>query len=253
MRILFMGNNRVGLKAMEWLKQCDEEIVGLVIHSKEKQKYTHEIIECAGVNPDNIFFGHELNKPDVVKKILNLSPDIGVSIFFDYIIREDLFKKIPLGVINLHPAFLPYNRGQYPNVWSIVENTPSGVTLHYINEKLDAGDIISQQTVETEPIDTGKTLYMKLEQASVDLFCKTWPAIKSGTVIRSPQSDSPGTYHRTTDVEQIDKIELEKYYSGRYLIDVLRARSFPPYKGAFFEVNGKRIYLTLSLEYERED
>lgn len=253
MKILFMGNNWVGLKILEWLKNEGEDIVGLVVHPPENQKYTQNMLQIAGLPSNRIFSGSQLHSQDLVKELLSLSPDIGLSVFFNYVIPPEIFQHIPKGIINLHPALLPYNRGQYPNVWSIVENTPSGVTIHYIDEKIDSGDIISQQSVDVEPVDTGETIYRKLENASLDLFCKTWPNIKSGIAQRRPQKFSSGSYHRTADVEKIDRIDLDKQYSARYLIDIMRARTFPPYRGTFFEVNGKRIYLKLLLEYEKDD
>jgi methionyl-tRNA formyltransferase len=155
-------------------------------------------------------------------------------------------------VVNLHPAYLPYNRGQYPNVWSIIEGTPSGVTLHYINEKIDAGDVIAQREVPVELVDTGETLYRKLEQASLELFKDTWLLIKSDKPPRIPQSGEPGTYHRTRDAEAIDEIDLDGTYVARDLINVLRARTFPPYKGAYFRHQGRKIYLRLQLFYEEQ-
>jgi methionyl-tRNA formyltransferase len=244
-----MGNNLVGWKTIEWLKKEGENIVGLIVHPPEKQKFTSEIIETANLTDDEIFLGSELSNPKIRKRIISLSPDIGVSVFFDYILKPEMFCNIPHGVINLHPALLPYNRGQYPNVWSIVDGTPSGVTLHYIDEKIDTGDIIAQREIQVEPVDTGKSLYRKLESASIDLFRSEWPNIKSGKNNRQPQQEVAGTYHRTKDVEKIDRIDPEKKYTAKHLIDVLRARSFPPYKGAYITADGKKIYLTLKLEW----
>jgi methionyl-tRNA formyltransferase len=159
----------------------------------------------------------------------------------------DLF---PKGCINLHPAFLPYNRGNYPNVWSIVEKTPAGVTLHYIDEGLDTGDIVAQEKVVIEPTDTGGTLYRKLELAALELFQRTWPSIELGTAPRRRQRAEPGTCHRRTDVGAIDEIDLEHMYRAEDLINILRARTFPPHPGAFFRSNGKKIYLSLGLSEE---
>ncbi len=61
-----------------------------------------------------------------------------------------------------------------------------------------------------------------------------------------------GTYHRTRDVEGVDEIELDKTYVASDLINILRARTFPPYKGAYFIINGRRIYMRLHLEYGEE-
>ena len=253
MKILYLANNWLGWQILKWLTEQGEEIVGLVIHPPHKQKYVHEMLEVTDLPPDRIFYGSQLGDSDVVEAIRKLMPDIGISILFDYILKPEFLDIFPRGVINLHPALLPYNRGQYPNVWSIVEGTPAGVTLHYIDEGIDTGDIIAQQEVPVEPIDTGETLYRKLERASLSLFQKTWPLIKAGRAPRIPQNKEVGTYHRTRDVESIDKIQLDQEYKARDLINILRARTFPPYKGAYFEVDGKRVYMYLRLEYGEED
>lgn len=253
MRILYMANNWIGWQVLKWLKERGENIIGLVIHPSQKQKYFDEIMEVADLADDRIFNGSQLRKSSVLESIRNLNPDIGLSILFDYILKPEficLFKK---GIVNLHPAFLPYNRGQYPNVWSIVEGTPSGVTLHYINEGIDTGDIIAQKEVLVEPVDTGETLYRKLERASLDLFQETWQLIKSGIETRITQSDLACTYHRACDVEKIDEVFLDRNYTARNLIDIIRARSFPPYKGAYFIENGKRIYMQLHLSYSEKE
>jgi methionyl-tRNA formyltransferase len=252
MRIVYLGNNWVGWQVLKWLKERDEEIVGLIIHSPNKQKYVSEILQVAELPPSKIFDGSQLHKPEVTEAIRKLNPDIGLSVLFDYILKPEFQSTFPQGVVNLHPAYLPYNRGQYPNVWSIIEGTPSGVTLHYIDNRIDTGDIIAQKEVPVEPVDTGETLYRKLERASVELLQETWPLIKAGKAPRIPQSREAGTYHRTQDVGSIDEIELERTYRAHDLINIIRARTFPPYKGAYFKVNGKRIYMRLQLEYGDE-
>lgn len=253
MKILFLGNNWVAWKILEYLKEQQESIVGLVIHAEDKQKYYKEICIVSDLPKKKIFNGIDIRDDDTRKRIQALKPDLALSILFDYILPNEFISLFSEGVINLHPAYLPFNRGQYPNVWSIVDGTPSGVTLHYIDdEKVDSGDIIAQKVVPLEPIDTGMSLYQKLELASLDIFKKTWPYIKNGKIVRRPQNIGDGTYHKTRDVDKIDEIHLEKKYSGRELINILRARTFPPYCGAYFEENGKRIYMKLELEYGKD-
>lgn len=252
MRILFLGNNWVGWQVIKWLKEQNEQIVGAVVHPTEKQKYGDQILKCADLEPESIFIGSQINSHTVLKKIRALKPDIGLSALFDYILKPELLEIFPEGVVNLHPAYLPYNRGQYPNVWSIIDGTPAGVTLHYIDSSIDTGDIIAQCRVPIAPEDTGKALYRKLEKASLELFTQTWPLIKSGKTIRTSQNLNEGTFHYTKDVEQVDQIKLDHRYTARELIDIIRARTFPPYPGAFFIHNGNKIYLRLQLLKEDE-
>ena len=252
MRILFLGNNWVGWQVVQWLQERNEQIVGLVIHPPHKRKYGDEIIHSAQVSPTHIFDGSRLRQPEVLQAIKVLQPDIGLSVLFGYILRPEFLDLFPAGVVNLHPAHLPYNRGAYPNVWSIVEGTPAGVTLHCIDADVDTGDIIAQRQVPIEPVDTSETLYRKLERACVELFKETWPLIHSGRVRRVPQDREKGTFHRTRDVEQIDHIDLDGTYTARELIDVIRARTFPPYPGAYFVHQGRKVYLHLQLLYEEQ-
>jgi methionyl-tRNA formyltransferase len=252
MRILLLANNWVGWRVGQWLQEQGESIVGLVVHPPHKRKFGDEIIKSARVSAAHVFDGATLRQPDVLKAIEALRPDIALSILFDYILKSEFIGLFPAGVVNLHPSYLPYNRGQYPNVWSIVEHTPAGVTLHYIDVGVDTGDIIAQQQVSIEPIDTGESLYRKLEQTCVDLFRETWPLIRSGQAPRIPQDSQAGTCHRTKDVEQIDAIDLDRTYTARELIDIIRARTFPPYAGAYFVHNGRKVYLRLRLLYEEQ-
>lgn len=249
MRILFLGNNWLGWKILSWLKDQGEEIVGLLIHSPKKQKYGQDILKTADIPESKIFYGTQLKDPKTIKAIADLSPDIGVSILFDYILKEEFIGIFQKGIINLHPSYLPYNRGQYPNVWSIIDKTPAGVSLHYIDAGIDTGDIISRHQIPVEPIDTGESLYRKLEIEAVALFKESWPLIRSSTAPRKNQKKSPATYHRTQDTDEIDLIDLDRKYLARELIDILRARTFPPYHGAYYYEGGRKICLRLQLYY----
>ena len=133
-----------------------------------------------------------------------------------------------------------------------MEGTPAGVTLHYVDAGVDTGDIIAQKKVPVEPVDTGETLYRKLEKECVNLFKEMWPLIRTNRAPRFAQPRDAGSYHRIADVEQIDRIDLDRNYTAKELIDIIRARTFPPFRGAFFEHQGKRIYLRLKLLYEDE-
>lgn len=252
MRILYLGNNWVGWKVVDWLTGRGEDIAGLVMHPPAKREYGEEIITASGLDPSKIIDGSRLHLPEVVESVSNLGADMAVSVLFDYILRPEFIELFPQGIINLHPSYLPYNRGAYPNVWSIVEQTPAGVTLHYIDSGVDTGDIISQRKVEVEPVDTGLSLYRRLEKACVELFIEAWPGISKGNAPRIPQVGSEGTYHRANDAARIDEIDLDRSYTARELIDVMRARTFPPHTGAYFLANGRKVYIRTELLYEED-
>ncbi|MCL6557908.1 MAG: formyl transferase [Firmicutes bacterium] len=252
MRILYFGNNWLGYRVLRWLKEEGEDIVALVIHPTDRQKFAREIISVSGLDSSHIFSGDQLQSPITIDAMRSLCPEIGISVMFGYIIPADLLSIFPKGCINLHPSLLPYNRGAFPNVWAIVDETPAGVTLHFIDEGIDTGDIIAQREVPVEPVDTGETLYRKLEESAFTLFVETWPLIKAGNIHRKKQRKDEGTFHRLRDVQRIDRIELDRFYKAKDLINILRARTFPPYPGVYFDVDGRRVYLRLQLYYDDE-
>jgi methionyl-tRNA formyltransferase len=247
MRILYLGNNWMAWKVLEWLRETEEEVAGLVLHPPNNRKYGEEIIAMAGLDPERVVDGSQLGQAAVIEAIRQMKPDIGISVSFGQLLRQDFLSIMPSGCVNLHTSLLPYNRGANPNVWSIVNRTPAGVTLHYIDSGIDTGDIIAQRAVEVTPADTGETLYRKLERASVELFKEAWPAVRAGTATRMPQVAGHGTSHRVRDLKDLDEIQLDQTYTARYLIDLIRARTFPPYRGAYFEHHGRKVYLRLEL------
>lgn len=251
MKIVFLGNNWLGWKAVEHLGELNENIVGLVLHSGSNRKFGNRIINCAGVDSDDIFEDKQLSDPSVIKAIDDRKPDMAISVLFSSILNKEFIRIFPKGVINLHPSYLPFNRGAYPNVWSIIDGTTAGVTIHFIDEGIDTGDILFQKKVSVEVFDTGESLYKKLENASLELFKKSWHKIKKGKFTTKKQYLDEGTYHITKDVENIDEIDLNKDYNALKLLNIIRARTYPPYKGAYFKYKGKKIYLRLDLIPEK--
>lgn len=178
--------------------------------------------------------------------------DLGVSVQFRRILRAPELARYPRGVVNLHTGYLPWNRGAMPNVWPILDGSPAGVTLHYLDEGVDTGPLVARQQVAVEPWDTGETLYHKLEEAAFTLFCETWPKVLAAPNVGLSQAlFEPGTSHRANAVEVYDRLRLDDEVTVGSLIDVLRARTFPPHRGCYFvDEQGRKVYLRLSLEVE---
>lgn len=194
-----------------------------------------------------MFDASKLREPETVDAIKALKPEIGITAFFAYILKPDIIEIPLLGCINLHPAMLPHNQGWHPNVWPILDGSPAGVTVHYIDEGVDTGDIIAQRVVEVEPTDTGGSLHQRLTRELVSLFQDTWPAIKAGTNQRIQQGIRKGTSHRRRDMDAIDKIDLDETYVAKDLINILRGRTYPPYPAAYFIHDGRRVYVRVQL------
>lgn len=246
MRVACFANNWLGWQALQWLTRQGEEVVAVVVHPAERAKCADEIRAVAADAGAVVIDGSELRDPQVVERIRSLKAEIGVSVMFGYILREAVLEVFPRGCINLHPALLPFNRGANPNVWSIVDKTPAGVTIHYVDKSVDTGDVIAQEEVPVSVTDTGASLYEKLEGAGLKLFQETWPSLRSGTAQRKPQTGA-GTFHRVSDVDGLDEIFLERSYRAEDLLNVIRARTFPPHMGAYFRHNGRKVFVRVEL------
>lgn len=96
-------------------------------------------------------------------------------------------------------------------------------------------------------------MYRKLEEAAFGLFCAAWPQIRDGCAPRVPQRAGAGTFHLARDLDAISEIELDHPYTGRQFLDILRARTFPPYAGAWYRDGGRRVNVRLQLECVDED
>lgn len=249
MRILLLANNFVGWQIASYLAwHTDDEIVGMVVHPCDKAKYLRGIVNAAAPDACRLFEGPDLKRSDVMADIKALGADIAISAYFGYILKPDFLRLFPQGCINIHPALLPYNRGAYTNVWPIIEDTPAGVTIHYVDESVDTGDIIAQREVDVLSTDTGETLYRRLEQASIALFRDEWANIRLGNVKREKQDRKEGTHHRVKDVDAIDEIDLYRRYRAQDLINIIRARTHKQYNGAYFvDRHGDKVYLKLEL------
>lgn len=133
-----------------------------------------------------------------------------ISYGYRYILKKDILDLFPNSAINMHISYLPYNRGADPNFWSFIEGTPKGVSIHYLDEGIDTGDIIIQKEVFFDSL-VGETLgssYQKLHVEIQNLFFQNWDLIKNKKCERSPQVGK-GTTHRVKDKEHLFNL-LEK-------------------------------------------
>ncbi len=122
--------------------------------------------------------------------------DVAVSYRFRHIIEKPLIDYLNGKIINLHISLLPWNRGADPNLWSFLENTPKGVSIHYVDERLDTGDIIAQRGVRFDVgSETLASTYEILNSEILELFKIQWPLIMRGECLRKKQAPG-GTYHR---------------------------------------------------------
>ncbi|WP_298820067.1 formyltransferase family protein [Chloroflexus sp.] len=201
MTILFLGPGESPL--VEWLKSIGEEVIA-----------TTEPVDLA--------------------LVMALSPDFIVSYGYRHIIKKDVLALYQNRAINLHISYLPWNRGADPNFWSFVEDTPKGVTIHYLDEGVDTGDIIAQRKVTFSETDTLRTSYDKLQAEIQALFKEHWLDIRSGSCNRHKQQGK-GTYHRMKDKTALLYL-LFAYQTRMYKQVPCRSRHFAPNIAKFFVV-----------------
>lgn len=161
-----------------------------------------------------------------------LSYDIWFSLHSNQIFPDILINNILC--INLHPGYNPYNKGIYPQSFSIINKLPVGATLHIIDSNIDSGPIIDQIKIKIEQFDTSLSLYKKNIKNILNHNFKTkQPAIT-------------GNYNSKKDFRALCKINLNKILSMQEAIDYFRALSHKPYNNAYFiDKNGNKIYISL--------
>jgi methionyl-tRNA formyltransferase len=246
MRVVLFLNNWGGWQLARWLRKRGDEVVGLVVQ-RDDGRFAPEIVATVGLPPERVWNAPDLRTPATVQTIRELQPEVGVSGWFGYVFKPELFELFTQGCVNLHAAYLPFNRGWHTNVWPILDGSPAGVTLHYIDAGVDTGDLIAQRRVEVGPAETGGSLHRKLTLEIISLFKDTWPLIVSGRNTRTPQDHSLATRHKRADLDQLDCIDLAREFRGRDLLNLLRARTYPPYPAAYYVANGRRQYIRLNL------
>lgn len=139
--------------------------------------------------------------------------DFAVSFRCPHIIRRPVIDHLEGRIINLHISLLPWNRGADPNLWSFLEDTPKGVTIHYLDQGLDTGDIIAQKEIFFDiGRETLKTTYERLDAEIIDLFRQQWPLIMEGKNARQKQQGM-GSNHKLKDKEPFMQLLQDKGWS----------------------------------------
>ena len=136
-----------------------------------------------------------------VTKLIESNYDFIISYGYRYILSEEVINYYKNRILNLHISFLPWNRGADPNLWSFLEDSPKGVSIHYIDKGIDTGDIIAQKEIFFSDQDTLSSSYMKLTEAIEKLFEEVWPDIRVGTNSCFPQTGK-GSYHHSKEKEK---------------------------------------------------
>ncbi|HSO50886.1 MAG TPA: formyltransferase family protein, partial [Acidimicrobiia bacterium] len=184
MRIAFAGNRSVARRCLQHLIEVGVKPMALLIPTGDET----ELQELAGLGPEHILVGGEFRESGGIELLRSLDLDYILGVHFPYIVPEAVLGIPRIGALNLHPALLPHNRGWHTASWAILEGTPIGATLHFMDRGVDTGDIVAQVELEVRPDDTAHTLYARLLDLEVELFRSAWPLLASGDPPRMTQS-----------------------------------------------------------------
>jgi len=130
--------------------------------------------------------------------------DFVLSFGFRKIISKNIIKKLEKPIFNIHLSYLPFNRGAHPNFWSFIENTPSGVSIHKIDEGIDTGSIIFKKkinfNIKLDKFSTFKKTYNHLFLEAEQLFKKNFNKIYNKKYKKKINNNNKGTYHCKKDL-----------------------------------------------------
>ena len=169
------------------------------------------------------------------QEIINLKPDIIITCAYGQIIPRELLECPRLGCINVHASLLPKLRGGAPIHKAIIEgHSKTGITIMYMNTKMDEGDIITQEEIPILDTDTASSLHDKLSILGKNLLLKTLPSIINGTNSRTKQDSSQATYAFTLKKED-EKLNFNK--TARQIHNQIRGLNSWP--GAYCIFEGK--------------
>lgn len=154
-----------------------------------------------------VFQPEKIRQPEEINKILALNPELIVTAAFGQILPKELLEAPKYGCINVHASLLPELRGGAPMHYAIIQGKEkTGITIMYMVEKLDAGDMLTQVEVPITETDTVGTLHDKLSEAGAKLLSETLPKLLNGELKQTPQKEEEATFAYTIKREQ-EKID----------------------------------------------
>jgi len=150
--------------------------------------------------------------------------------------------------INIHPGFNPYNRGWFPQVFSIINSLPVGVTIHEIDEQLDHGAIIAQSQIEINSWETSKCVYDKVLDLEIELLERHLINIITGDY-KTKLPNEEGNVNYKSEFNSLCKLNLEEKVTMRESINLLRALTHGDYSNAYFiDELGNKVWVKIQLE-----
>lgn len=180
------------------------------------------------------------------KQFIDSSYQLVISLHCKQLFPKEMIDYIRC--INIHPGYNPYNRGWYPQVFSILNKLPLGATIHEIDVDLDHGPIIAQKQVKVTQIDTSLTAYNKVLQAELELIeVYLVNIVNNNYLVSSPEKN--GNLNLKKDFNKMLEIDTSELVRTGDLLDRLRALTHGEYNNAYFiDETGNKIFVGLTLK-----
>lgn len=239
--VVFAYHN-IGVTGIECLLQAGFDIKQVITHQDDPKEniWFSSVAELANRHRIPVITPENPNQAEVIKHIAELNPQWLFSFYYRHMLSPELLEIPPRGAYNLHGSLLPKYRGRAPVNWAVLHGeATTGVSLHQMVEKPDAGSLIDQEAVAILPNDTAHAVFLKLTPAAKTLLTRCLPLLLAGNIEPKPLNLAQGSYFGGRKPEH-GRIDWQQ--SAWTIHNLVRAVA-PPYPGAFFDSNGKRFFL----------
>ncbi len=190
MRTVLLGNYRLAAEAGRFL-MAHRDLAAVVLPPAPIQESAGPLREL-GVPA--------WEWPGGFSEIKALSPDVLLSVLFEVKLPPEWLALAGWHPLNLHLGYLPHNRGRAPHLWPLIDGSPAGVSLHVMDDGVDAGGIVRQERVAVRAGDTGGSLLARLETVALAMLRDAWPGV--GTAEPVPQH-AGGSRHTRHDLDAL--------------------------------------------------
>lgn len=242
MRLVVLAYQEIGYVCLEALLKTGAGVVGVLTHEDDpaEEIWFRSVAELARAHGLEVQKPGDPNAPEVVAWVRGLAPDFIFSFYYRHVLSAEFLGCAARGAYNLHGSLLPRYRGRAPVNWALVNGErQTGVTLHRMVPRPDAGPIVAQRAVEIAEEDTVREVYAKMTAAAAELVAETWPELAAGRIREVPQDESQATSfgRRRPEDGRIDWAA-----PAREIYNLVRAVTHP-YPGAFTHLDGRRLYV----------
>jgi methionyl-tRNA formyltransferase len=207
MKVVVFGCQQIAVDVLGYLIGKNDVDLSLVITYELPLDKTYKYKSVSDYCKENGIpvINPKLVSDNVVRKVLDIEPDIILSIYYRKIFPQTLINIPKLGCINIHPSKLPNYRGPVPTAWAIENGEEEfGITIHYMDCSIDTGDILVQKVYPIFDDETGYELYTRAMKLGSELLNNNYDAIVSGKIVARPQVGEGSYYGKKTGKYTID-------------------------------------------------